>query len=342
LIPSEYGAQYLRAERVAWGENAGGTVQDLKPGERGANVTENRTAAYLSGQGPFATATGGQSLDNGGLFAMPTRLAPFAGDSNYLVATRVAWADGNTVEAYKPGEAGANVTENRTARYLTGQGALATLSQLALGSGYLSGFGSLAAATFVQFGASTTVRREDGSSVTDSMVVTAIGTAQYVAGQGALATADSVGRAQILLDQLRRRDQDFDGSTYQALGLGQEVWCSGAVAVLDDIGATGDIYIELSATVTYTPAGGRDAFDSMAFARILYPNGSYSGIFPATNFGRISVVVPSIMAGNHQVRFYIRRGSTSEPAIPADQDPGASSVYVSAKDISVTATWRAI
>ncbi|WP_288457737.1 hypothetical protein [uncultured Sphingomonas sp.] len=269
LLPFAGDSNFLVASRVAW--DGGNTVEAYKPGERGANVTENRTALYvagqgalatlsalanggpyltgfgllsqrnyikiggpdiggdsfalltaeggttsngsiitalgtalyLAGQGPFATASGGQSLD-GSLFTMPTRLLPFAGDSNYLVATRVAWADGNTVEAFRPQEPGANVTENRTARYLTGQGALATLSQLALGSGYLSGFGALAAATFVQFGASSTVRREDGSSVTDTMVVTAFGTAAYIFGQGSLATKNQTNTADIVPQAVNR------------------------------------------------------------------------------------------------------------------------------------------
>ncbi|WP_289145032.1 hypothetical protein [uncultured Sphingobium sp.] len=97
--------------------------------EGGANVTESRTAAAFAGQGTFATQSY-VSIDNSTLFSMPTRLTPYAGDGNYLSAGRLAWAEGDTVQAYKPQEPGSNKTETRTAAAISGQGALATMSQV--------------------------------------------------------------------------------------------------------------------------------------------------------------------------------------------------------------------
>lgn len=93
-----------------------------------ADVTSANTAQYVQGQTAFTTLAAGTSLDNS-VFGMPTRFGAFPGDVNFLQASRVAWdTTGNTVQNFKPQEAGANITENRTAAYIYNQGALAIQS----------------------------------------------------------------------------------------------------------------------------------------------------------------------------------------------------------------------
>lgn len=133
LEPGTYATPYSEdANRVVGGDMArystGVSMNALRPGEANANVTESRTAAAFSGQGTFATLNS-LSADSQLSGYMANRLAPYGGDANYLSAARMAWAEGNTVQALKPGEAGANVTELRTASAIAGQGWGATASQ---------------------------------------------------------------------------------------------------------------------------------------------------------------------------------------------------------------------
>lgn len=103
------------------------------------------------------------------------------------------------LDPYTPGpgvEFAANVTETRVAASITSQGAFATLNSAAYGSGLLTGFGTLAPLGYVTL--NSNVRREDGSTaLTDALAVTSLGTAAAIASQGALATLNAVGAAQV-------------------------------------------------------------------------------------------------------------------------------------------------
>jgi hypothetical protein len=82
--------------------------------------------------------------------------------------TGALYLNNATIDSLKPGEINANVTETRTASSIAGQGSLATLGHVALGSN---------------------VRRADGTTIlTDAAAVTSLGTAAAIAGQAAWAT----------------------------------------------------------------------------------------------------------------------------------------------------------
>jgi hypothetical protein len=121
-----FGDAYLNAELIAYTDPAGNTMQGLKPGEAGANVTENRTAQYVSGQGTLATQNNVDYRNQIGF--LPTALLPtslYAGQ--YIASTAVYYEATNvTVASLRPGEGGANITETRTALFLYQQGVLAT------------------------------------------------------------------------------------------------------------------------------------------------------------------------------------------------------------------------
>lgn len=85
-----------------------------------------------------------------------------------------------------------------TAAAITGQGAFATLSNVAYGSPYLSGFGQMAGFNWVQTGISGTSGDRIGlysatyNWLSDTLIITQIGTASGIVGQGAFATQSSV------------------------------------------------------------------------------------------------------------------------------------------------------
>ena len=98
------------------------------------SITSFGTAAAIAGQGSLATRNDVTDSQLGSTLA--ARVAPFSGDQNYLSAGRVAWdVTGSTVQSLKPAEAGANVTETRTAAAIAGQGALATRNEITASSG---------------------------------------------------------------------------------------------------------------------------------------------------------------------------------------------------------------
>jgi hypothetical protein len=94
--------------------NTGMSVQYLKPAEPGANITESRVAAAFYGQRALATR---DSVDLN------------SGDVLNRYAWAIAYGNGQNVDSLRPGEANANTTETRVASAISGQGALATLSQ---------------------------------------------------------------------------------------------------------------------------------------------------------------------------------------------------------------------
>lgn len=147
--------------------------------------TQLGTALGIAGQSDWATYSGintgnmagrVQYLSTGGLLDSLTRVTDRR-------LTNLFRLDGTTVVT-EP----AVVTSLGTALGFLGQGSLATLSSLAYGGGFLTGFGALAALAFTTFGSN--VRRADGSTlVTDALAITSLGTASAIAGQGPGATA---------------------------------------------------------------------------------------------------------------------------------------------------------
>lgn len=109
---------------------------------------------------------------------MATRLAPYTADFNFLKASRVAWdTTGSSVQDWKPGEPGANITENRVASSYNGAKRYGKVSQFRLGE---TGEGTF------DYGAGYT----EGSAewTTNALLRTPSGTASAIAGQGPFAT----------------------------------------------------------------------------------------------------------------------------------------------------------
>lgn len=183
--------------------NGGVPLSDVYPAQAGADRTSTQTAAAVTGQGPFATASGGQSLDNTGLFGMPTRLAGSGVNGNYLSSTRMLYDGGSAVvsiDSLRPAQAGADTTGLNTAAAIAGQGSLATANNInsdAQLGGVLANRlrGSPAdtnyvAASQVAWDGGDTVQRfrpqEPGSNVTEAR------TAAAITGQSAFATAPMI------------------------------------------------------------------------------------------------------------------------------------------------------
>lgn len=147
------------------------------------------TAAAFINQGALSTKnTIATDFDLSGSVAL--RLLGSPADPNYLNADRMAWSTGGTVQAWKPGEPGANITETRSAASFLGQGALSTQNSLANGSSYLTGFGQLSGINEISFGSSYLRETTGGALATLSVFKTALGTAASIAGQGPGATAE--------------------------------------------------------------------------------------------------------------------------------------------------------
>lgn len=174
LAPWGPDARYLNANAVAWA--SGNTVEGLKPEEAGGNRTEGRTAAALAGQSYLATN-------------YPSRLQPSPQHGEgYLAASAMAYAGGYTVENLRPGEAGANVTETRTASAIVGQSGFATASGIGRDRLFSAGFFALNA-----FSLGYSITRSDGqTTVTESMTITQLGVAAGFVGQGGLASRNNI------------------------------------------------------------------------------------------------------------------------------------------------------
>ena len=118
-----YGANYLDANRVLYANSY--SLDQLRPGEANANVTEGRTAASIAGQGALAT-TSTISTDSQLSGSIGLRLEPSPVNANYLNAARSLYSNSFNLDQLRPQEAGANATEGRTAAAIAGQSALAT------------------------------------------------------------------------------------------------------------------------------------------------------------------------------------------------------------------------
>jgi hypothetical protein len=195
----------------------GTTLEQLKPAEGGANVTGNHSAAAFAGQGALATRS--DVIFGSHITSLPAAINPsnlISGD--YLSAGFARYLDNVTVQALRPGEAGANITEGRVASAIAGQGAFATLSNLAYGSPLLSGFGALASLSGLAFGSPQLtgfgslaglgnlffgspylLEGSGGAAASLSAFKTSLGIAGGFSGQGALATLSSLGFGSSLL-----------------------------------------------------------------------------------------------------------------------------------------------
>jgi hypothetical protein len=123
---STYGAGYFNSTAIAY--TAGSTVEDLRPGERGSNITENRTSAAFTGQGSLATKSSVTYGDGYllGLNQLATRSYIKIGGSNigtdsYPLLTS---GGGSTTD-------GSIITAQGNAAGFSGQGALATKNSAA-------------------------------------------------------------------------------------------------------------------------------------------------------------------------------------------------------------------
>lgn len=164
-------------------------------------------------------------------------------------------------------------TAEGTASAITGQGALATLSSLAYGGAYLTGFAALAAKATIDSSAlvgagvivytalsSTAVRlgtnitRNDGAtSLTDALAVTSLGTAAAIASQGALATLSQVNlgaSGRVYRDDGATRLTDALAVT--ALGTAAAIASQGGLATLSFVTISTNLRLADGTTVATT------------------------------------------------------------------------------------------
>lgn len=167
----------------------GGTVDSLKPGEAGANVTESRTAAGFTGQGALATKN---SATWGADFAsMPNWASNVLGSSPADQRLRTDYIrtidNARDLETYFPQDIGSNKTETRTAAAILNQAPTATNSDFSAVTGATKPSDNAGTTlTLVQLGPSTshtTIQgnkavRNGGSPAWD----TGAGAVQWVTG----------------------------------------------------------------------------------------------------------------------------------------------------------------
>lgn len=175
----------ILAAGVAYAD--GTSLEQLKPAEGGANVTGNHSAAAFAGQGALATRN--DVIFGSHITSLPAAIAPgnLIG-GQYLSAGFARYLDNVTVQALRPGEANANVTEGRVASAIAGQGAFATISSAAYGSSLLTGFGALSPLSSIAFGSSYLLESIGGALATLGNFKTNVGTAAGIVGQTAWAT----------------------------------------------------------------------------------------------------------------------------------------------------------
>ncbi len=155
--------------------SAGGSLDSLKPQEAGANATEGRIAAGITGQDFGATAA--ESIVRNSLISIGTDGSLTGAGGGQVTIGGLGFV----------GDLNADETSANISAGITGQTAWATFS---------GAIGDLASLSFVQVG--TTVRLADGTTVaTEAMIVTASGIAAGITGQGAGATADAVAELEV-------------------------------------------------------------------------------------------------------------------------------------------------
>jgi hypothetical protein len=177
-------------------------------------VTSLGTAAAISGQGALATLSAvNLATQVSGTLGTGNAAAGLI-NSNVTPATLTYTVGGATLDSLKPAQVGADVTASNVAASIASQGALATSTLTAAqvananvsinAAGVLSGAGG-GAVTFGGLGGGAVGQqaslklggaylfRTDGTTVlTDNNVVTSLGVASAITGQGSLATLSSV------------------------------------------------------------------------------------------------------------------------------------------------------
>ena len=198
---SEISAVLLSASDATYAD--GTPIEALKPAAAGADVTAANVASAIYGQGPGATATGTQVLNNAVTIGADGKLLGAGGGqvtyggvggkqlglldnlffgSPYFLET--SGGAGATLNAFK--------TILGTANAFLNQGAFATLNSAAYGSSLLTGFGLLSPLSNLAFGSSYLLESSGGASASLANFKTSLGNAAGFAGQGSLATRNDV------------------------------------------------------------------------------------------------------------------------------------------------------
>lgn len=259
-------ARILLAGDLAYAD--GTSIEALKPGQAGADVTSTKTAAAIASQGVLATrnritlGSGEGGLTNqandtwlldvsiittvgtaagitGQSFLAtnyPGRLQPhpYFG-ATYLDANLIAYDGpaGNVVGALKPEEVSSNRTETRVAASITGQGSLAVQNNVFFGTG------------------NNRVLSEGGAFwITNAVAVTIQGTAAGITGQGTLATRNRV-QLQAAEGGLTNQANDtwlLDVSIITTIGIASGFVGQGALASANSVDYNTQVYNK--------PAGG--------------------------------------------------------------------------------------
>lgn len=152
------------------------------------------TAAAIANQGALATKSqAAYGSDVSGIpYVLTTANMPYQDGAYRLRADASVYGDGVYVQNRQPAEAGANITENRTANAISNQGAFATKSSVGYGSSFLTGFGALAPLGAINFGSSYLLEASGGAQASLANFKTSLGTASGITNQGSLATQSSV------------------------------------------------------------------------------------------------------------------------------------------------------
>jgi len=188
----------------------------------------------------------------------------------------VEWATGQALNALRPDEFGANVTETRTASAITGQASWATYTGLVPTNvagqvQRLNTAGNLASLSYVEARSITLLTRADGTTtITESIVITALGVASAIVGQGIGATANSLA--------------DLDPASAAVLsslngGVPQIAAINGIISKAVDYGAAISLYAAL-----YFQAGGSSSGSGRVRIEVS-PSGAGSWSTVATSAG---------------------------------------------------------
>lgn len=239
-------AAWLNAAKDTFLGSVGLALNSTSGRWEGLMPTAPAGAAYIRIHvgGDFPAYNGYQDIVWWGVKAEPGDVTPYADISENRGAF-VEWATGQALNALRPGEFGANVTEGRTAAAIAAQSAWATFGALSPTAVQgqvqnLNTSGFLLSLAYVAERKITQTTRADGvTTVTESMVVTALGVAASFTGQGIGATANSLAD----LDPTRAAKLDAlpaGGGGYQTVGIG------GTISKLLDPGQSVNLHAEIA------------------------------------------------------------------------------------------------
>lgn len=147
-----------------------------------------------------------------------------------VTGERLIYSTGATANSLRPQEAGANVTEGRTAAAFTNQGRFATRNTVGYGDPDLTGFQRLASYERVRFSADGSGGIADETNsywVSNAVAVTNQGTAAAFSGQGAFATLNTLSDNSRFSGGLANRLTPYAGD-YNYLAAGRIAWSAGS------------------------------------------------------------------------------------------------------------------